>query len=102
MPNSKMLLAIKLTRMLGTILFIFILSLVFLNLKTFGINKISIKYCGPFFWLGLFYFLLTTIYLKDLRSKLPEIKLDRDVRIGTILSITFAVLMMFSISLKNI
>ena len=101
MPTSKILLAIKLIRMIGAILFIFILSLVFLNLKTFGINKTSIKYCGPFFWLGLFYFLITTIYLKDFRSKCSEIKLDRDVCIGTVLTITFAVLMMFSISLKN-
>lgn len=102
MPTSKILLAIKLIKIIGFSILIFVLTLIFLNIKLSGFNIYSIKNSGPLFGLGFFYFLITTIYLKDFRSKFSDIKLDRDVCIGTVLSITFAVLMMFSISLKNI
>ncbi|MBF7684730.1 hypothetical protein I2F17_02625 [Acinetobacter sp. B10A] len=93
---------VNLIRYLGFFIIILIVYLVFLDFRALGFNRANIKDNGAWMWVGAFYFLMSTHYLKYLKNKYEEnIEiLGKQVILGTILTIIFSILMIVTIWIK--
>lgn len=90
---------VNLIRYLGFSLVILIVYLVYLDFRTLGFNRANIKANGAWMWVGAFYFLMSTHYLKYLKNKYEEnIEiLGKQLVFGTTLTIIFSILMLATI-----
>ncbi|MBF7682028.1 hypothetical protein I2F27_01575 [Acinetobacter sp. B5B] len=93
---------VNLIRYLGFFIIILIVYLVFLDFRALGFNRANIKDNGAWMWVGAFYFLMSTHYLKYLKNKYEEnIEiLGKQLILGTILTIIFSILMLVTIWIK--
>lgn len=93
---------VNLIRYLGFFIIILIVCLVLWDFRALGFNRANIKDNGAWMWVGAFYFLMSTHYLKYLKSKYEEnIEiLGKQLIFGTILTIIFSILMLITIWIK--
>lgn len=93
---------VNLIRYLGFFIIILIVCLVLLDFRALGFNRANVKDNGAWMWVGAFYFLMSTHYLKYLKSKYTNVSdfLGRYIVNGGILAAIFGILMLITIWIK--